>query len=96
GATRLSKISDGIYRGTMIIHRTDGDGALHIYAVPNAVTSASKVKCVMVERGKTGSLMWTPAPEDVADLLAKSGGGKIHIPNMLHFSPAICGERSAA
>ena len=73
GSTRLSKISDGIYRGTMIVHRTDGDGTLHLYAVPSTVTSASKVKCVMVERGKTGSLMWTPAPEDVADLLAKSG-----------------------
>ena len=96
GATRLSKISDGIYRGTLTVHATDGDGALHLYAVPSTVTSASKVKCVMVERGKTGSLMWTPAPEDVADLLAKSGGGKIHIPNLLHFSPAICGERSAA
>ncbi|WP_289873281.1 hypothetical protein [Bacteroides acidifaciens] len=75
GATRLSKISDGIYRGTMIVHRTDGDGTLHLYAVPNTVASATKVRCVMVERGKTGSLMWTPAPEDVADLLANRWGG---------------------
>ena len=87
GATRLSKISDGIYRGTMIIHRTDGDGALHLYAVPNTVTSASKIKCVMVERGKTGSLMWTPAPEDVADLLANRGGVKPIFPTCYTSHP---------
>lgn len=87
GATRLSKISDGIYRGTLTVHATDGDGALHIYAVPSAVTSASKVKCVMVERGKTGSLMWTPAPEDVADLLAKSGGVKSIFPTCYTSHP---------
>ena len=64
----------------MIIQKTDGDGSLHLYAVPNSVTSASKVKCVMVERGKTGSLMWTPAPEDVADLLANRGEVKSTFP----------------
>lgn len=96
GATDLSKIADGMYRGTLTVRMTDGIGCLNIYAIPSSVKTATKVRCVMVERGKIGSQMWTPAPEDVADLLANRGGGKIHTPNMLHFLPAICGERSAA
>lgn len=50
------------------------------------------IRAVKLERGNIPT-DWSPAPED---LLANRGGGKIHIPNVLHFLPAICGERSAA
>lgn len=97
GTAHLSKIADGMYRGSLIVRKTDGFGYMNIYASPSSVVDTTKVRCVMVERGNTGSQIWTPAPEDVADLLAnRVGGGKIHIPNALHFLPAICGERSAA
>ena len=75
GSSSLSKIADGMYRGSLTVRKTDGFGYMNIYASPSSVVDTTKVRCVMVERGKTGSLMWTPAPEDVADLLAKSGGG---------------------
>lgn len=80
GTATLSKIADGMYRGTLTVKKTDGFGYMNIYASPSSVVDTTTVRCVMVERGKTGSQMWTPAPEDVADLLAKSGGVKSTFP----------------
>lgn len=80
GSVSLSKIADGMYRGTLTVRKTDGFGYMNIYASPSSVVDTTKVRCVMVERGKTGSQMWTPAPEDVADLLANRGGVKSTLP----------------
>lgn len=55
---------------------------------PDAQVKISNVK---LEEGNIATA-WSPAFEDYQSV----GGGKIHTPNVLHFLPAICGERSAA
>lgn len=74
----LTKIRDGVYRGTFIWkhHTYSGDPTrqdktLNVYFYPSTGTSQSSLKAIKMEFGNVGS-EWTPAPEETEAALKRA------------------------
>ena len=91
----LNKIEDGVYRKYFKWKSSHGSVTVNSSYVSLYVQqdgNSTEISRVKLERGNIPT-DWSPAPEDLTEI----GGGKIHIPNVLHLA-ATCGfkERRCA